>query len=90
MKPDKACELIAAENEEAKLADGFETCLIGICYQYGRPPLATYDYEKCIKVLMKRDGMNREDAVEFFEFNTLGAYVGEGTPAFVKLFTNFS
>ena len=32
---------------------------------------------------MTRDGMNYEDALEFFEFNTLGAYVGKQTPVFV-------
>ena len=26
--------------------------------------------------------MTYEDAVEFFEFNTTGAWVGEGTPLF--------
>jgi hypothetical protein len=27
--------------------------------------------------------MNFEDALEWFEFNVRGAYVGEGTPVFV-------
>jgi hypothetical protein len=32
---------------------------------------------------MVRDGMDYDEAYEFFEFNTLGAYVGEQTPVFV-------
>lgn len=69
------------------MADGFEDALVGICYQYGRPPIACYDYHLCIEILMKRDKMDRDQAVEFFEFNTLGAYVGESTPAFIDLST---
>ncbi len=29
--------------------------------------------------------MSHDEATEFFEFNILGAWVGEGTPCFVKL-----
>lgn len=84
--PEMIRDQLAQENEDALLADGFEQCLAGICYQAGRPPLACYDYEKCIEKLMK-DGMNREEALEYFEFNTLGSFMGENTPVFVNLFT---
>ena len=33
----------------------------------------------------KRDGMTQEEALEFFEFNVVGAWVGEQTPIFVCL-----
>ena len=39
-------------------------------------------YQKCIDVLIK-DGMTVEEAVEYFEFNTVGAWVGEHTPTIV-------
>jgi hypothetical protein len=32
---------------------------------------------------MDRDGMTEEEAFEYLEFNTLGAWVGEETPMFV-------
>lgn len=37
-----------------------------------------YDYEKCIRSLMANDNMTREDAVAYFEFNTVRAlpYMG--------------
>jgi hypothetical protein len=41
---------------------------------------------KCIDILMKRDDMTEEEAVEYFEFNVTGSYVGENTPVFVELF----
>jgi hypothetical protein len=45
--------------------------------------VACYDFETCVKILMERDGMSEDDAVEFMEFNVVGAYVGELTPLFL-------
>ena len=72
-------------NEEMLLADGFEDALIGYVERFGCPTVALYDREKCIEVLMKRDGMTNEEANEFFEYNVIGAYVGENTPAFATI-----
>ena len=69
--------------EELLLADGFEAALIGTGERWGQPTIAVYDREKCIEVLEKRDGMTQEEANEFFEFNVVGAWVGEQTPIFV-------
>jgi hypothetical protein len=87
MSPEEIKNQLSAENEDALTADGFDAALVGITYQFGRPPVACYDYEKCIKILMERDGMDQDDAIEFFEFNTVGAWMGESTPVFTKLFT---
>ena len=76
-------ERLAEANPEALTADGFEDAYIGICLRFNTA-VAAYDYDKCIDVLMKRDGMSYEEAVECFEFNTLGAWVGEGTPVYIK------
>lgn len=70
-------------NPEALLADGFEEAYLGIFMRFGQEPLASYDYGKCIDVLMQRDGMSYEDAVEFFDFNVIGAWMGDGTPVFI-------
>lgn len=63
------------------LADGFEDALLGFVEVAGRSLVALYDRNKCIQILME-DNLSYEDAEEFFEFNVLGAYVGEYTPAF--------
>ena len=75
---------ITQHNDEALFADGFEDALIGVGVIFNRS-LATYDMRKCIDILIKRDGMT-EEAVEYFEFNVTGSYVGENTPVFVELF----
>jgi hypothetical protein len=79
-------EEIAEANPEALLADGFEGALIGHVERFGMAPVALYDRTRCIEILMKRDGMSHDDAEEFFCFNTIGAWVGDGTPAFATLF----
>jgi hypothetical protein len=76
-------EWIAAHNEEALLADGFEAAIIGVAERCSQPDLVVYDAEKCIDILMERDGMSYDEAAEFFHFNTLGAWVGEHTPLFL-------
>jgi hypothetical protein len=47
-----------------------------------------YDLNKCIEVLVDRDGMSQEEAVEYMDFNVLGAYVGEETPIFLGDYVN--
>jgi hypothetical protein len=81
-KNEKLSEWVASFNEEALLADGLEDALIGVAERCSHPALAVYDAEKCIEIMARR-GMDREDAEEFFSFNTLGAWVGEGTPLFL-------
>ena len=71
------------EGEEVLIADDLDDAFIGVGYIFNRP-LAVYSIPKAVRLLMKRDGMTREDAIEFLEFNTLGAYVGESTPVFLE------
>jgi len=67
------------------LADGLEDAFIGVSCGFG-PNKALYDWEKCVKVFMERDGMSYEEAVEWMDFNVTGAYVGEQTPEFILLY----
>jgi hypothetical protein len=68
---------------EALLADGFDDALIGWAYSPGRGHIAVYDAEKCIQILEARDGMSREEACDYFVFNTEGSWVGEKTPVYL-------
>jgi hypothetical protein len=79
-----AIEYLAEINPGALLADGLEPAIIGFTVNHHHPAVAVYDIQKCIDHLVKRDGMTDEEAEEFLEFNTLGAYVGESGPLFVR------
>jgi hypothetical protein len=64
------------QDEEILKADGFDDAVIGIDTNSMR---LIYSVQKCIEVL-REEGMDEIDAVEYFEYNVLGAYVGEKTP----------
>ncbi len=68
---------------EAVFADGFDQAIIGwqasLC-------VIVYDYFKCMNVLMERDGMTKDEAHEYMEFNVVSAYVGEFSPSFVHIY----
>lgn len=67
------------DNEiEMRVMDGLDEALVGLARQAHKDPVAIYSYSKIIDIL-KRD-MSHEDAVEYFEFNIAGAWVGESTP----------
>ena len=81
--PEIIKEELSYINEQALFDDGFDDALIGIDQvNY----VAVYDVDKCIDILKETSGMTQEEALEWFEFNTLGSYVGEYTPRFIKVY----
>jgi hypothetical protein len=68
-------------DQQILTAVGFDEAFVGIGVQFNTP-VAVYDYVKCIDILAEE--MDYEDAIEFFEYNVIGAYVGEQTPIFLR------
>jgi hypothetical protein len=83
METNLTIDEIAEINPEAMLADGFEEAILGMCLQFGSEPLVAYDYNKCIDILVNRDGMTQSEATDYIQFNVIGAYVGNNTPVFI-------
>ena len=88
-------EWVSDYNEEALLADGFDSAILGMCEIFGTSPVVAYDRDKCIEILMDNfedSSLNNLDedlytmAVEHFDFNVAGSYVGENTPVFLTLY----
>ncbi len=79
-------EEIVEVNPEALTADGFDDAIIGYTVSTHHPHVVVYDVDKCVEILVERDGMTHEEADEYLSFNTLCCYVGENTPLFVKRF----
>ena len=59
----------------------FDDAIIGVCQRIGNEPVVAYDTTKIVEILSR--SMTEDEAYEYFEFNILGAYVGERTPAFI-------
>ena len=68
---------------DAMIMDGFDDCIVGVVEKFGKPDITCYSKEKIVQKLMKSD-MDREEALEFFYFNQIGAYLGKNTPCFIE------
>ena len=64
------------QDEEILKADGFDDAVIGI--DTGTMRLI-YSVTRCVEILIV-GGMDMNDAIEYFDFNVRGGYVGEKTP----------
>ena len=71
-------------NPEALLCDGFDDAIIGMAERINLGPVVAYDTEKMIDIMVERDGMTYEEAIEYFDYNILGAWMGEYTPVFIQ------
>ena len=60
----------------------FDESVVGIVSRIDRDPVVCYSVSKIIEILME-DGMDEEEAYEYYEYNILGAYMGETTPMFL-------
>ena len=86
-KVDELAEL----NEEAIVYHDIEDALVGWIERMGMDPVAVYDYDKVIECLTDRmEGDENEDAyqsaLDWYNYNTLGTWAGEGTPVFLHRF----
>jgi hypothetical protein len=86
-KEDKMASL-ADIGEDIVIFPDIADALIGYAEQFGQGPQALYDKEKVIEIY-KEQGMSREEALEYFYFNTLGTGLAEGTPVFLTKFEDF-
>jgi hypothetical protein len=74
------------DGEELLFADGFDDAIVGIqAMTAGHNACVVYDYDKCVEILIERDEMDMEEAIEHMEFNVTGGYVGEATPSFIHI-----
>jgi hypothetical protein len=67
-------------DEDFMFIDGFDDAIIGVDEVNLR---VVYDIDEVINTLIM-DGMDVDDAIEYYEYNIAGAYVGEKTPVFVR------
>jgi hypothetical protein len=54
-------------------ADGFDDAIIGIEPLSGK---VIYDIDKMV-IVLNREGLSSEEAIEYLDYNVLNAYVGE-------------
>ena len=59
----------------------YDDAIIGVVERAGASPVIAYDTQKILDILER--SMPMEDAQEFFEYNILGAYMGDRTPVYI-------
>ena len=74
--------ILSEMNENILLYDGYEDALVGFVERFGESPVAVYDKNMCLTILIDA-GMKPEEAQEWFDYNTLGAGCGPETPVFI-------
>lgn len=73
---------LAEEYPDLMRMDGFDDAILGVVERIGLQTVC-YDLKKVIAILMKQ-GMDEQDAWDWYQFNMLGAWVGEATPVFLE------
>ena len=74
--------MISEEHPDLLTIDGFDEAVIGVVERAGLLAVC-YDRSKILNILMR--DMNETEAVEYYEFNILGAYMGESTPVYLDV-----
>lgn len=69
------CELLFLSEDE------FDEAIIGVVERAGGSPVIAYDTQKILDIL--EQSMPMEDAQEYFDYNILGAYMGDKTPVYI-------
>jgi hypothetical protein len=80
-------DFIAVWAPDAMVMDGFDDCVVGVADSFGQPTRIVYDREAILMKLVKKDGMTKDEALDWIEYNMIGSYVGEAMPLFLSKLT---
>ena len=64
-----------------KLPEQFDDAIMGVSQRIGWENCIVYDAKKIIEILT--EDMSEQDALDHFDFNIAGSYVGDTTPVFL-------
>jgi hypothetical protein len=80
--PRQALQDLLGDETQLLFADGYDDAIVGFA-ERDSVVLVVYDVRKILRQLRVRDGMSRDEAQEFFDFNIAGSWVGEQTPVWL-------
>ena len=78
-------KLLEKIDPELLYADGYDDCILGMTFRE-EVPVVLYSENQVIENLAQQ--MPLDEAVEYFDFNIKGAYVGDRTPVFLEDYWN--
>ena len=76
---------IAENYPDALLLDPeyFDDAIVGIIHDFNRTAVC-YSESKIIELLMSEDKMDYDEAVEYYQYNILGAWMGDWSPMYLE------
>jgi hypothetical protein len=81
-KTEEILEYIRDNLPDSLLANGYDSAIIGIAsgFDSGR---VVYSITKMLEICMRDLSVDVEEAMEWLEYNTFGAFVGDYTPIYI-------
>ena len=76
-------DLYGDDEPDILFAEGYDEAIAGTVWD-GERTRVVYDTELILELLMGRSEMTYEEAVEYFDFNIAGSYVGVYTPLYLE------
>ena len=70
-------------DERLVKANGLEDAIIGVGSRMNMPDVLIYSYNKCVDILMEKEGWTHEEAIEWMDYNVINAHMGKGNPVCV-------
>jgi hypothetical protein len=61
----------------------FDEAIVGVVNRINTVAVC-YSEAKIIEILMKEDGMDYDKAIEYYQYNILGSWVGEHSPVYLE------
>jgi hypothetical protein len=61
----------------------FDEAILGVASRINTVAVC-YSEPKIIEILMREDGMDYDEAFEYYQFNIIGAWMGEHTPVYLE------
>lgn len=79
------CELEDSDALFLEPRSTFDAAILGIGERSDGLYVVAYDSARVIRALMDQHEWDEDEAIEWFEFNTAGSFMGPGTPVFLRL-----
>jgi len=83
-KTKEAIQELIRDDRSIVFYDGLEEAVVGTAERFNMSPVVAYDVEKILEIYMERDEMSYEEALEYFNYNTIGGWYGKATPVFIR------
>ena len=76
-------ELCEYHGDDLLFANGYDNAIIGVCGGHDSGRVA-YSVAKMIEIAANDLSIDQDEALEWLEYNTFGAYIGNNTPIYIN------